>query len=108
MSVKRDHPDVLFLSEAFTRPKVMYRLAKLGFTQSYTYFAWRQTKSELTQYFTELTKTEVREFFLSEPLAQHSGYFDRATPTRRPGGIRVPLYFGCYAGSELWHLWSDV
>src|SRR5574337_333495 len=61
--VKRDHPDVLFLSEAFTRPKIMYRLAKLGFTQSYTYFAWRQTKWELTQYFTELTKTDVREYF---------------------------------------------
>lgn len=61
--VKRDHPDVLFLAEAFTRPKVMYRLAKLGFTQSYTYFAWRQTKGELIQYFTELTKTEVREYF---------------------------------------------
>jgi starch synthase (maltosyl-transferring) len=61
--VKRDYPDVLFLSEAFTRPKVMYRLAKLGFTQSYTYFAWRQTKWELIQYFTELTKTDVREYF---------------------------------------------
>lgn len=61
--VKRDHPDVLFLSEAFTRPKIMYRLAKVGFTQSYTYFAWRQTKWELTQYFTELTKTDVREYF---------------------------------------------
>lgn len=57
------HPDVIFLSEAFTRPKVMYRLAKLGFTQSYTYFAWRNTKEELTQYFTELTKSQVREFF---------------------------------------------
>jgi starch synthase (maltosyl-transferring) len=61
--VKRDYPDAIFLSEAFTRPKVMYRLAKLGFTQSYTYFAWRNTKWDLTQYFTELTKTEVREFF---------------------------------------------
>src|SRR5579884_1267347 len=61
--VKREHPDVLFLSEAFTRPKVMYRLAKLGFTQSYTYFAWRNTKTELIQYFTELTRTEVREYF---------------------------------------------
>ncbi len=61
--VKKDHPDVIFLSEAFTRPKVMYRLAKLGFTQSYTYFAWRNTKWELMQYFTELTQTEVREFF---------------------------------------------
>ncbi|MGH9794846.1 MAG: alpha-1,4-glucan--maltose-1-phosphate maltosyltransferase [Candidatus Acidiferrales bacterium] len=61
--VKRRHPDVIFLSEAFTRPKVMYRLAKLGFTQSYTYFAWRNTKRELTQYFTELTRAEVRDFF---------------------------------------------
>jgi starch synthase (maltosyl-transferring) len=61
--IKRDHPDVLFLAEAFTRPKVMYHLAKIGFTQSYTYFAWRQTKSELIQYFTELTASEVREFF---------------------------------------------
>ena len=60
--VNRTHPDVIFLSEAFTRPKVMYRLAKLGFTQSYNYFPWRNTKSELTQYFTELTQTEVREF----------------------------------------------
>jgi starch synthase (maltosyl-transferring) len=57
------HPDVIFLSEAFTRPKVMYRLAKLGFTQSYTYFAWRNTREELTEYFTELTRTEVREYF---------------------------------------------
>jgi starch synthase (maltosyl-transferring) len=61
--VKKEHPEVIFLSEAFTRPKVMYRLAKLGFTQSYTYFAWRNTKWELTQYFTELKQTEVREFF---------------------------------------------
>ncbi len=61
--VHREHPDVLFLSEAFTRPKVMYQLAKLGFTQSYTYFAWRNSKQELTEYFTELTQTPVREFF---------------------------------------------
>ena len=61
--VKGRHPDVLFLSEAFTRPKVMYRLAKLGFSQSYTYFTWRNTKAELTDYFTELTTTEVKEFF---------------------------------------------
>jgi starch synthase (maltosyl-transferring) len=61
--IKRAYPEIIFLSEAFTRPKMMYRLAKLGFTQSYTYFAWRNTKWELTQYFTELTRTEVREFF---------------------------------------------
>jgi starch synthase (maltosyl-transferring) len=61
--IKRSYPDVIFLSEAFTRPKVMYRLAKAGFTQSYTYSAWRNTSSELTQYFTELTKGDVREYF---------------------------------------------
>jgi starch synthase (maltosyl-transferring) len=61
--VRRDYPEVIFLAEAFTRPKVMYELAKLGFSQSYTYFAWRNTKWELTQYFTELTQTAVREFF---------------------------------------------
>jgi starch synthase (maltosyl-transferring) len=61
--VKKDYPDALFLAEAFTRPKVMYRLAKLGFSQSYTYFAWRNTKPELTQYFTEITQTEVSDFF---------------------------------------------
>jgi starch synthase (maltosyl-transferring) len=61
--LKRDEPDVLFLSEAFARPRVMYRLAKAGFTQSYTYFTWRNTQWELTNYLTELTRTEVREFF---------------------------------------------
>ncbi len=61
--VKREHGDVVFLAEAFTRPTVMYHLAKAGFTQSYTYFAWRNTKRELTEYFTELTRTPVREYF---------------------------------------------
>jgi len=61
--VKRQFPETLFLSEAFTRPKIMYRLAKLGFTQSYTYFTWRNTKAELTEYFEELTQTEVAEYF---------------------------------------------
>ncbi len=61
--VKKAYPDVIFLAEAFTRPKIMYQLAKLGFTQSYTYFAWCNTKWELTQYFTELTQTEVNQYF---------------------------------------------
>lgn len=61
--LKHDHPDLIFLSEAFTRPRVMYRLAKLGFTQSYTYFTWRNTKWELETYLTELTQTEVCEYF---------------------------------------------
>jgi starch synthase (maltosyl-transferring) len=60
--IQSDHPDTIFLSEAFTRPKVMCRLAKLGFSQSYNYFPWRNTKSELVAYFTELTGTEVREY----------------------------------------------
>jgi starch synthase (maltosyl-transferring) len=61
--VKRSHPDVIFLAEAFTRPKIMQRLAKLGFSQSYTYFAWRHTAWELKKYFSELTQTEVVEVF---------------------------------------------
>jgi len=62
-TVKQDHPEVIFLAEAFTRPKVMYRLGKLGFTQSYSYFTWRNTKAEITEYFQELMQTEVREYF---------------------------------------------
>ncbi|NJD27954.1 MAG: alpha-1,4-glucan--maltose-1-phosphate maltosyltransferase [Chloroflexi bacterium] len=61
--LKRTDPDVLFLAEAFTRPKVMYRLAKLGFSQSYTYFTWRNTKDELTDYFLELNRPPLAEFF---------------------------------------------
>jgi starch synthase (maltosyl-transferring) len=61
--VKRDYPDVILLSEAFTRPKVMYRLAKLGFTQSYTYFAWKNTSWELQEYFTELNQDGILEYF---------------------------------------------
>jgi starch synthase (maltosyl-transferring) len=61
--LKRQSPELIFLSEAFTRPKVMYRLAKLGFTQSYTYFAWRHSAHDLTSYCTELTQTDVAEFF---------------------------------------------
>ena len=57
------HPDVLFLAEAFTRPKLMYRLGKVGFSQSYTYFTWRETKYELTEYLTELTSPPVADFY---------------------------------------------
>lgn len=61
--VRSRYPDTIFLAEAFTRPKVMYRLAKLGFSQSYTYFTWRNTKREIADYLTELTTTAPREFF---------------------------------------------
>ena len=62
-AVRREHPRVIFLAEAFTRPRVMHRLAKLGFSQSYTYFTWRETKAELTEYFTELAVSSSREYF---------------------------------------------
>ena len=62
--IKKEYPDTIFLAEAFTRPKIMSRLAKIGFTQSYTYFAWRNTRQEITQYFTELTRTGLREYFV--------------------------------------------
>jgi starch synthase (maltosyl-transferring) len=61
--IRAEFPDAVFLSEAFTRPKVMYRLAKVGFSQSYTYFTWRNEKTELAEYLTELTTTAPRDFF---------------------------------------------
>jgi len=60
--IKKKHPDVLFLAEAFTGPRIMQQLAKQGFTQSYTYFTWRESKHELIEYVEELTKTEQREY----------------------------------------------
>ena len=61
--VRKTHPEVIFLAEAFTRPHVMYGLAKLGYTQSYTYFSWRTEKQELTEYMTEITTEPVSDFF---------------------------------------------
>jgi starch synthase (maltosyl-transferring) len=83
--IKREHPDVIFLAEAFTRPKLMYGLAKRGFTQSYTYFSWRTSKRELIAYLTELTQTEVGEYFrpnfwpnTPDILPEHLQYGGRA------------------------------
>src|SRR5665213_2285902 len=61
--IHKKHPSVIFLAEAFTRPHVMYSLAKAGFTQSYTYFTWRNTSAELQQYFEEVTKPPITDFF---------------------------------------------
>jgi starch synthase (maltosyl-transferring) len=61
--LKRERPELIFLAEAFTRPKVMHRLAKLGYTQSYTYFTWRNTKQELVEYFTELSQGPGKDYF---------------------------------------------
>jgi starch synthase (maltosyl-transferring) len=62
-AIKREHPETILLAEAFTRPKVMHRLAKLGYSQSYTYFTWRNSKRELVEYFTELSRDASREYF---------------------------------------------
>lgn len=75
--IRKTHPEVIFLSEAFTRPKLMKRLAKAGFTQSYTYFTWRNDKHGLIDYFTELTRSECREYlrpnlFVNTPDILHS------------------------------------
>ena len=61
--IKKKHPDVLFLAEAFTRPKIMHELAKQGFSQSYSYYTWRNSKAELQEYLTELTTSDQKEFF---------------------------------------------
>ena len=80
--IRRDHPDVIFLAEAFTRPKVMYQLAKAGFSQSYTYFTWRNTKSELTTYLTELNSEPRRLVLPATFLRQHARYQSRFSAER--------------------------
>ena len=107
--VKRQHPDAIFLSEAFTRPKVMYYLAKAGFTQSYTYFTWRNSAAELREYLTELTTTEVREymrpnFFANTPdilheYLQHGGR--PAFEVRLVLAATLTASYGIYSGYEL-------
>jgi starch synthase (maltosyl-transferring) len=106
--VRARFPDVIFLAEAFTRPKLMYRLAKIGFSQSYTYFTWRSTKAELTEYLTELN-TDAREFFrphffvntpdINPVFLQTSGrpgFLIRAALAATLSGL-----FGVYSGFEL-------
>ena len=103
------HPDVLFLSEAFTRPKLMRYLAKAGFSQSYTYFTWRNSKPELTEYFTELTTTDVREYlrpnlFANTPDILHA-YLQRggrpAFEARLLLAATLGASYGIYSGFEL-------
>ena len=107
--VRARHPDVIFLSEAFTRPKMMYRLAKIGFSQSYTYFTWRNSKQEFVDYLTELATTEVKEFFRPHFFVNTpdiNPYFLQTSG--RPGFlIRAALaatlsgLWGVYSGFEL-------
>ena len=103
------YPDVIFLSEAFTRPKLMQALAKVGFTQSYTYFTWRNFKGELTAYLTELTRTEMAEYFRGNLFTNTP---DILSPILQDGGrpafkLRLALaatlssLYGIYSGYEL-------
>ena len=102
-------PDVIFLSEAFTRPKPMMRLAKLGFTQSYTYFTWRNTKHELTEYLAELTRGEAREYFRPNFFVNTPDINPYYLQTSGRPGFRVRLIlaatlacnYGIYNGFEL-------
>ena len=107
--VQAKHPDVVFLSEAFTRPKMMQRLAKLGFSQSYSYFTWRESKHELQSYLTELTREEPREhmrpnFFVNTPdinphYLQTSGR--AGFQVRAVLAATLSTLWGVYSGFEL-------
>jgi starch synthase (maltosyl-transferring) len=107
--VRARHPDVIFLSEAFTRPRVMARLAKVGFSQSYTYFTWRESKRDFTEYLTELTQTNLRDyfrpnFFVNTPdinprhlqWSGRAGFVIRAALAATLSGL-----WGVYSGFEL-------
>jgi starch synthase (maltosyl-transferring) len=107
--VQARFPDAIFLSEAFTRPKMMKVLAKIGFTHSYTYFTWRNSKQELTEYFTELTQTDMREYFRANlwPNTPDILPFFLQQGGRPSFLIRVTLaatlssIYGIYSGFEL-------
>jgi starch synthase (maltosyl-transferring) len=107
--VQARFPDTIFLSEAFTRPKMMKALAKAGFTHSYTYFTWRNTKQELTEYFTELTQTEMKDYFRANLwpntpdilpfFLQHGGR--PAFMIRGALAATLSPVYGIYSGFEL-------
>jgi starch synthase (maltosyl-transferring) len=106
--VQRDHPDVIFLSEAFTRPKMMRRLAKIGFTQSYTYFTWRETRDELRDYLEELTRSEMREYFRGNLFTNtpdiNPHHLDHGRPAfvvRYLLAATLSSLYGIYSGFEL-------
>ena len=107
--VRDKYPDAVFLAEAFTRPKMMKALAKAGFTQSYTYFTWRNSKRELTEYFTELTQTEMSEYFRANlwpntpdilPFVLQNGGRP-AFMTRVALAATLSTLYGIYSGYEL-------
>ena len=107
--VHAQHPDVIFLAEAFTRPKIMHYLAKLGFGQSYSYFTWRNTKQELTEYLQELTGSPAREYMRPNFFANTPDINPYYLQTSGRTGFQVRLFlaatlgtsYGIYSGFEL-------
>jgi starch synthase (maltosyl-transferring) len=107
--VQRRYPDAVFLSEAFTRPKVMRVLAKLGFTQSYTYFTWRNEKREIEEYLTEITSPPVSEYFRGNLFANTPDILPQVLQQGGPPAFRLRLVlaattsstYGIYSGFEL-------
>ncbi|MDQ3964217.1 MAG: alpha-1,4-glucan--maltose-1-phosphate maltosyltransferase, partial [Actinomycetota bacterium] len=107
--LKTEHPDLIFLSEAFTRPKVMHALAKQGFTQSYTYFTWRNTKWELTEYLTELTQGRSAEYFRPNFFTNTQDILHEYLQEGGPPAFKIRLVlasllspsYGIYSGFEL-------
>jgi starch synthase (maltosyl-transferring) len=107
--IRRDYPDAIFLAEAFTRPVVMRYLAKAGFTQSYTYFTWRNSPHELREYLTELTRTELQEymrpnFFANTPDILHEYLQTGGRPAfevRLILAATLSASYGIYSGFEL-------
>ena len=102
--IRRTHPDVVFLSEAFTKPKVMYKLAKIGFSQSYTYFTWRNTKYELTEYLTELDHPGTAGLLPAALLRQHARHQPGLPAERAALGVPDPRRAGGDAGGPVGRL----
>ena len=107
-SVRETDPDVIFLAEAFTRPRVMERLAKLGFTQSYTYFTWRNEKWELTEYFAELSDPAAPRLLPAQRLAQHPRHPPHVVAAGHPGDVHHALPARRRAQCELRDLRTGV
>jgi starch synthase (maltosyl-transferring) len=107
--IRRAHPETIFLAEAFTRPKIMRRLAKIGFSQSYSYFTWRNTKAELEAYFTELTQTDARDYMRVNLFANTPDILHEYLQSGGPPAFHVRLVlaatlganYGIYSGFEL-------
>jgi starch synthase (maltosyl-transferring) len=107
--IRKAHPDTIFLAEAFTRPKIMRYLAKTGYSQSYSYFTWRNTKAEIEEYFTELTQTEVREYMRPNLFANTPDILHEYLQSGGPPAFHARLVlaatlganYGIYSGFEL-------